>query len=196
VLVYFYLAALIFGGVLLVSSILLGGHDDADLDADADAEMEFEVDEADGVDKSIGAGDGGFLLWPLRSLRFWIFFLAAFGLTGILLRGLGLADEIPTLIAALAMGGVSGWTAASVVRRLMRDETGRAASSKDYIGKTAKVLVPVKPQSVGKIRVRVGGQQVDLLAVTDDEAITSKDEVIVIEMDGTRARVARLDTKD
>ena len=94
------------------------------------------------------------------------------------------------------MGGVSGWTAASVVRRLMRDETGRAASSKDYIGKTAKVLVPVKPQSVGKIRVRVGGQQVDLLAVTDDEAITSKDEVIVIEMDGTRARVARLDTKD
>ena len=56
--------------------------------------------------------------------------------------------------------------------------------------------MPVKPQSVGKIRVRVGGQQVDLLAVTDDEAITSKDEVIVIEMDGTRARVARLDTKD
>ncbi len=128
-------------------------------------------------------------------MRFWTFFLSAFGLTGMLLKGFGLAGEIPTLITALSMGGLSGFTAAWVIKKLSEDDAGRAAGSADYIGKSAKVMVPVRSGSVGKIRVRVKGQQVDLLAVTDDEALTSEDEVIVIEMDGTRARVARLDSE-
>ena len=203
VLVYFYLAALIFGGVLLGSSVLLGGHDDADFDgdadfdADADADADFDLDgdaDAEGVDKDLHFDGADVFLWPLRSVRFWTFFLAAFGLTGILLKGLGLAGEIPTLITSLSLGGVSGFTAAWVIKKLSTDDTGRAAASRDYIGKSARVLVPVQSKGVGKIRVRVKGQQVDLLAVTDDEEpLTSKDEVIVIEMEGTRARVARLE---
>ena len=188
-LVYLYLAALIFGGVLLGSSVLLGGHDDADFDADTDFDSEAEVAHEHGV-------GGDFLLWPLRSLRFWTFFLASFGLTGILLHGFGIAGTIGAigaLIASLAVGSVSGLAAATIIRRLIHDESGRAASSQDYIGKSAKVLVPVRAQSVGKIRVRVKGQQVDLLAVTDEDDLTSDDEVIVIEMEGTRARIARLD---
>ena len=35
---YAYLGALVFGGVLLFSSILLGGHDDGDFDADGDVD--------------------------------------------------------------------------------------------------------------------------------------------------------------
>jgi membrane protein implicated in regulation of membrane protease activity len=197
-LVYFYLAALIFGGVLLGSSILLGGHDDADLDLDGDVDIDADVDvDADvdaEIDKDLPLGGDSFLWW-LRSMRFWTFFLSAFGLTGMLLKGLGLAGEIPTLVSALAMGGVSGFTAAWVIKKLSSDDAGRAAGSRDYIGKSAKVLVPVRSEGVGKIRVRVRGQTVDLLATTDEAELGSDDEVIVIEMDGTRARVARLDSE-
>jgi membrane protein implicated in regulation of membrane protease activity len=200
VLVYLYLGALIFGGVLIGSSILLGGHDDGDFDADADADLDLDADadadvDADhgDIDKDIPLDGGDFFLWPLKSLRFWTFFLAAFGLVGLLLQGFGLADEIPTLIAALGVGGLSGFTAAWAIKKLAYDETGRAAASSDYIGKSAKVLVPVRPKSVGKIRVRVRGQSVDLLATTDEDDLTAEDEVIVIQMDGTRARIARLD---
>ena len=191
-LIYFYLGALIFGGVLLGSSLLLGGHDDADLDVDGDADLDGGLDDAE-LDKDFGSDGADFFLWPLKSLRFWTFFLTAFGFVGLLLRGFGLANEIATLIAALAVGGFSGFGAATVIRKLANDETGLAASSSDYIGKSARVLVPVRPHSVGKIRVRVKGQQVDLLAVTDEVDLTNEDEVIVIEMEGTRARVARLE---
>lgn len=198
VLVYFYLGALIFGGVLLGSSILLGGHDDADLDLDGDIDLDADMDvdaDADAeIDKDLPV-TGSSYLWWLSSMRFWTFFLSAFGLTGMLLKGLGLAGEIPTLISALVMGGLSGFTAAWIIKKLSDDDSGRAAGSHDYIGKSAQVLVPVQAKGVGKIRVRVRGQQVDLLAVTDEEKLTAEDEVIVIEMDGTRARVARLDSE-
>ncbi len=198
VLVYLYLGALIFGGVLLGSSILLGGHDDADLDLDGDVDLDADMDvdaDVDGdMDKDLPVTGGSFLWW-LRSMRFWTFFLSAFGLTGMLLQGLGLAGDITTLVSALTMGGLSGFTAAWVIKKLSDDDAGRAAGSHDYIGKSAKVLVPVRTEGVGKIRVRVRGQQVDLLAVTDEADLTSEDEVIVIEMDGTRARVARLDSE-
>ena len=54
--------------------------------------------------------------------------------------------------------------------------------------------MPVKPGGVGKVRVEVKGRYVDVLATaTDGEAITSEDEVLIVEMEGTRAKVARVD---
>ena len=193
-LVYLYLGALIFGGVLLGSSILLGGHDDADLDGDLglDADGDVDIDAHAEADHDLPVTGGRFLWW-LRSLRFWTFSLSAFGLTGMLAQAFGLAGPILTLLSALTMGGLSGFTAAWAVKKLSEEDAGRPTGSRDYIGKSAKVLVPIQAQGVGKIRVRVRGQQVDLLAVSDEERLTAEDEVIVIEMDGTRARVARLD---
>ncbi|MEM9072554.1 MAG: NfeD family protein [Myxococcota bacterium] len=187
-----YIGALVFGGVLLGSSILLGGHDDADLDADGDLDVDADADVE--VDKSIDfSGDGADVLWIFKSLRFWTFFLAFFGLTGVLLDGLGLvASQAVTLVLALAMGGGLGVLAAGVIRALSRDETSEAAGEADYIGKSAQVVVPIRKGGVGKVRVEVKGQQVDLLAEADEE-IGSADEVLVVEMDGTRARVARVD---
>ena len=46
-LIYIYLATLIFGGVLLGTSILLGGH--GDVDADIDADLDLDLDLATGL---------------------------------------------------------------------------------------------------------------------------------------------------
>ena len=204
-LIYLYLASLIFGGVLLGASLLLGGHDDldadvsadmggdvdlGDVDMDADLELEGDAEAEHGGFASAGAD---FFLWPLRSIRFWTFFTAFFGMTGVAFSSLGLAGPILTLVLALSVGILSGGAASAIIRRFSSDDTGRAPQSSDYVGKMARVVVPVNREGVGKVRVRVGGQLVDVLAVTDDEKLTSEDDVIVIEMDGTRARVARLE---
>lgn len=194
---YLYIGALVFGGVLLGSSILLGGHDDADVDGgDFDKDFDFDGDvDADGdLDKDIDLdGDIG-IFWIFRSLRFWTFFLAFFGLTGVLLEGLGLvASEMVTLGLSIGMGALVGIGGAAAIRALMKDETADAAHEGNFIGKSAKVVVPVKPGGVGKVRVEVKGQMVDVLATTDGEVITSDDEVLIVEMEGTRAKVARVD---
>ena len=198
---YLYIGALVFGGVLLGSSILLGGHDDADLDVDGDADLDLDLDADADADIDHGGhgkdldfdGDIG-IFWIFRSLRFWTFFLTFFGLTGAVLDGLGLiAVPLVTLALAIGMGALIGGTGATVIRKLMRDETGDAAHDGDYIGKSAKVVVPVKPGGVGKVRVELKGQLVDVLAITDGQEITSEDEVLIVEMEGTRAKIARVD---
>ncbi len=198
VLMYLYLAALVFGGVLLGSSILLGGHDDADLDLDGDADLDADADGFDKdieLDKDVDFGDGVDVFWILRSLRFWMFFLAFFGLTGVVLDGLGLvSNSLITLALALGVGALSGAGAASVIRALQRDQTAEAGGSSDFVGKSAKVLIPVERGGVGKVRVEVKGQMVDVLAFADEEdEIAAEDEVLIVEMEGTRARIARVD---
>lgn len=210
-LTYLYLFSVIVGGILLSASILLGGKDidadadaDADLDLDADVEADLDLDadadvDADGgFDKEIGGhGDISGFLFLFLSLRFWIFFLAFFGLTGLTLDGLGLVTSpLLTLALAVGMGFGVGTGAMSLIKMLSGDKSGRVITSKDYVGKTARVLVPFEGESLGKVRVDIGGRNVDLLATSlEDVGHSGKDEVLIVEMDGNRARVARLDAK-
>ena len=208
VLTYLYLFSVIVGGVLLASSILLGGHEDADLDAgDADADLDLDLDgdadvdadvEADGgLDKDIGGhGDISGFLFLFLSLRFWIFFLAFFGLTGLTLTMLDLVgSQWVGLALAIGMGLGTGLGATSLIRMLGTETSGKAVTSKDYIGKTARVVVPFGSEGVGKVRVDIKGSSVDLLATgLEDEDYDGKEEVLIVEMDGPRARVARLDS--
>lgn len=205
-LTYLYLFSLIVGGILLAASILLGGKDvdadadaDADLDVEGDADLEAEAEADGGMDKDVGGhGDLAGFLYLFLSLRFWIFFLAFFGLTGIVLDVLGLvSSELIGLALALAMGTAVGTGATALIRMLSRDTSGEAVESKDYVGKTARVLVPIEGERVGKVRVEIGGRSVDLLAsgVEAGEGYEGKEEVLIVEMEGSRARVARLDAK-
>ncbi len=199
---YAYLFALIVGGVLLGSSVLLGGHDD-DLDFDADGDLDldvggdadFDVDvdaDAGGLDKGLSLDSEGDALWFLKSLRFWTFFLAFFGLTGVTLDGLDLAGQWVSFAVALAVGGVVGGTAAWSIRKLSRDVSGAVPEGTDYVGKTARVVVPIRDGSVGKVRVELRGAIVDVLA-TSDEAFSAQEEAIIIEMEDGRARIAHVD---
>lgn len=189
-LISIYIFTLVVGAVLLGASILLGGKGgDADGDAGGDADG--------GVDKEVespsGADVGGFLTLFL-SLRFWVFFLAFFGLTGLVLELLDLVGhEWATLAIALSMGLGVGVAARLVMRKLGGDTRGNVVESAHYVGKMARVMVPFEGQGVGRVRVEVKGTTVDLLASgLEDEAFTSRDEVLIVEMDGSRARVARV----
>ncbi|MDQ3030977.1 MAG: YqiJ family protein [Myxococcota bacterium] len=191
--IYLYLFALVLGGVLLGASMLLGGGQGeagAHVDADADA-GNGDMAHADGHD-----APGGFesFLVAFLSMRFWTFFLAFFGLTGVVLDGFGLVPS--TILAALlsvGMGLCTGLGAVWLMRRVRADDSNSAVTSADYIGKTGRVMVAFGPGQTGKVRMDVRGSTIDLLAIPIDETtFTLKEEVIVIEMEGTRAKVARL----
>jgi len=202
-----YVFALVVGGILLGASIFIGGGDDGDAAGDQgagfDAEGDADFDPDGDAGKDLGpspSGDAGgavtFFLWSLGSLRFWTFFLAFFGLTGLALDGLGLvAPGIVGPILSVGMGLVVGLGAMAALRALSGDRATSHASSRDYVGKSARVLLPVRGGGgVGKVRVRVAGTEVDLLATTDDpRGFDAREEALVIQVEGTRVRIARMD---
>lgn len=179
--IYLYLFALVLGGVLLGASMLLGGHGDTHA-------IEAHPDGPDA-----NAGVESFLV-AFLSMRFWTFFLAFFGLTGVVLDGFGLVSSAwISAVLSVTMGLFSGGAAAWVMRRVRGDESNSAATSKDFVGKTGRVLVGFGPEQTGKVRLEVRGSTIDLLAVSiEDATFETKEEVIVIEMDGTRVKVAKL----
>jgi membrane protein implicated in regulation of membrane protease activity len=204
-LLYIYISAFIIGGVLLGASLFLGHHDadtdhdiqvdmdadadiDADIDADADVDADADADVA-AADADHGVGLSDFWI-PFLSVRFWVFFLCFFGMTGLVLTLFSLSSTWARLIAALSMGVGTGFAAAFIIQRLKKAEVGLAVTEAEYQGKEATVLLPVEPESRGKIRLLVRGQTVDMVARTDSSKPIDKGcKVLVIEIEGNVAVV-------
>ena len=208
-LLYIYVATFILGGILLGASLFLGHHNDADMDVDADVDMDVDVDadvdvdvdadvDADAdvhldADADHDAGVHGVDIadfWlPFITVRFWVFFLCFFGMTGTVLTLLGLAGPWTALVASLGVGVVSGFSAAFIIQRLKKVEVGAAVVQADYQGKEATVLLPISPGERGKVRVEVRGHTVDLMArgQDDDTAAPRGSKVLIIEVESNEA---------
>ena len=182
-----YVFSLVVGGILLGASIFLGG-DSSDANAD--------VDTGSGDELALSDSHGGFegVLVMFLSLRFWTFFAAFFGLTGLVLDGLDLLAPPLALVAALGMGFLSASGAASALRLLSGPSLDSTGQHGDYIGKPARVLVPLSADTTGKVRLELRGSTVDILAVTDEsEPLRAGETVLVIDLEGHKARVSRVD---
>ena len=197
-LVYVYLFAFALGGLLLLASIFLGDKDGGhDADHDAEAEAGPGNPSNPGSLAHDGAGDhGGFagLFSAFLSVRFWMFFLAFFGLTGLVLDGLDIvASSTVSLVLAIGMGILTGEVTVYVFRRRAHSETSTAASAHDYVGKSGRVLVGFGGGTLGKLRLTLKGTTVDVLATSDeDRPFAVGEEALVIQMNDTTAVVARV----
>jgi membrane protein implicated in regulation of membrane protease activity len=170
-----YLIALIIGGVLLTLSLVLGGAAESDADTG-------DVDHADGDHSS--SLDAVFGWLPLTSLRFWTFFAAFFGGVGTVLSAWSLAGPVPAAALAVAAGYLSGLIMDRSMRYLRRADSDSSLGGRDLVGAGAEVLVPVAPGVPGKVRVRLKGRSVDLLARSEDEAtMAAGKHVMVLSMD-------------
>ncbi|MBL9104931.1 MAG: NfeD family protein [Myxococcales bacterium] len=192
--VHVYLFTFALGGLLLLASIFLGDKDGGH-DAAHDAEADGPSNPASLAHD--GAGDHGAvsgLFTAFLSLRFWMFFLAFFGLTGLVLDGLDIIEDSTVgLVLALVMGLTIGQVTVAVFRRLAHSETSTAAGAHDYIGKSGRVLVAIAGGSLGKLRLTLKGTTVDVLATTDEERpFAPGEEALVIQMNDTTAVVARV----
>lgn len=173
---FVYIGALIAGaGTILLQVILAAGH--ADVDAHAG-------DVHDG-DHDAGA-------WSvLLSTRFWTFLLLAFGLVGTMLTAFGLAGFGLALGLAVGSGILAGLFAALTLRALKRTQATTNASIDDAVGMLARVVVPCAKGRIGKVRVELKGQAVDLMAMTSEHELAAGVEVVVEEVNGGVARVVK-----
>lgn len=193
-----YLVALGLGGTLLLASLLLGGEQHADAAGDVDIDADVDLDAAGGADAGgdHGVGADAALAWlPLASMRFWIFFLAFFGLTGALLSVAGFANPVFTGLVAGGVGYVCGLGVVLAIRRMRASQTSSTAGVDDYVGASALVMVSVAPGKPGKVRLEVKGRTVELLAETEDERPFAVQELALIYAvnDNGRAVITRAD---
>jgi membrane protein implicated in regulation of membrane protease activity len=183
-----YLVALILGlGTIGLQFVL--SHVSADLDHDHDFSGGHDVSPEHG--DADGALSGAAALF--LSMRFWTFALMAFGLVGSALHYLELCNWIVCLVLASGSGLGSGLLAAWVFKNLTKGVTS-SESNTDAVGQVARVLVPVSKEHPGKVRIKLKGKVVDMVATTDAEVLEG-DEVLVVEMRDTSAHVEAAPTK-
>ena len=142
------------GLVLALSSLLLGGV-------------------LDGLFESVDLGSGLFTAPVIGG------FLAAFGLGAALtVTALGTLGAV-----AVGVGGgvVVGGAAALLTRSLMRMRTDRTPQTRDLVGRSGTVLLPVRPDSYGRVAVAAHGQRLQLSATADTE-IAAGDRIVVVEV--------------
>jgi membrane protein implicated in regulation of membrane protease activity len=166
---FVYLAALVVAfGVLAVQLVASGdGHDGGDAH-----------------DHELDSGWAVFL-----GARFWTFCFLAFGLVGTLLTLFRLAT--PGLVFGLAApaGLASGLFAALTMRALRRGQATTSVNLEEAVGQVGRVLLPVGKGRVGKVRLQLKGQAVDVLATTDDDELVAGQRVVVDELRGGVAHV-------
>jgi len=180
-----YLIALMVGGTLVMATLVLGDHGDADLATDLDVDVDVDVHvDVDAHADAVGAPDAVLSWLPFASLRFWTFFLAFFGLTGTVLAGLGLVgNAIAVAIIAVVVGYVSGFCVVKALRNLRETSADSSVSETDYLGATGIVMVSVGPGHTGKVRLALKGRDVELLARTEDETtLAAKQPVMVYDV--------------
>ena len=133
-------------------------------------------------------GKKGYL--PFLSIRFWIFGLTVFGLTGIVLVKM---DQPTAIHASLAigMGLVVGWTAAQIFHSLKNTTVDSSADVDRLRGTDATVVLTVRPEGTGKVRLRVKEQDVEVTATTShDSPLEIGDRVLIVESNQGQVVVA------
>jgi membrane protein implicated in regulation of membrane protease activity len=163
VVIYVYVALAIVGFVLLGASLMGAGHDAAIGHDDVSADHASPAS-------------------ALLSVRVWTYLLAFGGATGALLRTVGHAGEPGSALGAVSVGIVAAVMARVNIGRASRAGASGTVQSRDLVGKIGAVIVPFRGGATGKIRVRVAGADVDVLATADDEALDPRDEVLIVEV--------------
>lgn len=170
-----YLLALILGGGILLVQVLAGS-DHHGFDHGA-------LDHGEGSHPYEGPG-----VLSIRSATYGLF---TFGVVGGVLHVLGLASPGLALAGGVVTGALTTFFVGLTFKRLADPTASGEASLHEVEGGSGRVLVACARGARGKIRVTLKGQQVDMLATTDDEAIPVGSEVLVVEVRDDVAHVVR-----
>ena len=166
-----YLLALVVGGGLLLVQAISGGHDMVETGSAADIQHH-------------GAGPG------LLSIRSAVYGVFTFGFVGAALHIPGLARPLAALALAAVSGLAASLAAGFTFARLGSADASGATSFVEARGRRGRVLLPCAADRPGKIRLELGGQQVDMKATSAGALIPAGTEVVVVEVLEDVARVA------
>lgn len=166
---------LILGGIgflFLMVSLIIGDLFEAfDFDHPDFDHPDFDHPDIDGS----GGSDIGILDSRVISV-----FLTAFGFIGAFFLYSGFSGIISSVIG-LGSGIVFGGLIFAFGYFLTTQESSSSVTQRDLIGRTAKVIVGIKPNSIGQISCRIGEERVEKLAQTRDGKEIKVGETVFIE---------------
>lgn len=186
-----YLICLIFGGGILLFTIFAGGGD-VDVDVDGDLSLDgpdadLNLDVVNAANLPVKSNKKGVKPWrPILEMRFWTFAVAFFGLAGVVFHFIAVTFWTE-VIGAVGFGLVSGCFGSYFIHAMSVRQLNSMATPEDYLGMTAKVLLPISNQEKGKVRLIVKGQAIDMEANTNDqEELPRGAEVLVSHFDNEK----------
>lgn len=167
-----YLFCLVLAGGLSLLSVFGDVSDTEVFDLDVDADLD---------------GDAAFDWARVFSLRGFLYAVFGFGLAGTL--QVWLLDAPPSgliTVGASALAGLAtGWLVDGVTRYIRRGSTPDREGDEGFQGCTGRVLVPIREDAPGRVRVVRGGRTYDIRALPHgrpDSDPAEWDEVVVLEM--------------
>lgn len=203
-----YLAlAIVGGGLVLLAALggVFGGHD-AEISA-ADTDIHVDGPDLD-LDHASAPGDGSTYdlhsilhhtaelprdpaVWlPFLTIRFWIYLAATLGLTGTALNLFKASQEPVTFIASFAAGLIVAFIGSYAWRVLNLSQVDASTKSKDIVGTSGKLSVGIRPGSMGRVRLFIKDEWIDMTAVSDEDVeIPAGEEVVIVGLNGTTAKV-------
>ena len=76
------------------------------------------------------------------------------------------------------------------MRALSKQDLDSSVSHKELMGKEAQVLVAIRPGQLGRVRLSVKGEIIDVIAQSDEaDAIEAGASAIIVDMEGDRVKV-------
>jgi membrane protein implicated in regulation of membrane protease activity len=132
-------------------------------------------------------------LIPFLSLKFWTYFFAGFGLLGIVLTVFKLVPATQVILFSAGMGIVLGMSVHILMRYARKNQSGFVPSVGDIQGASGKVLVVIRPSEEGKVRLNIGGEQIDFIALSETgDEIPVGSKIVVTGRNNTTVRVANV----
>lgn len=181
-----YLFTAIVGWAFVAIFVFFGG--DADMDLDADIDFDADVDLDMDLESSFWADFAGDYL----SVRGLIFFLAGFGLTGLVIDTILGTTAIVAFVLAVLMGILAMFISGRLKRAVKQNMADSNLRLSDLRGAAGQVVLPMSADSRGRIAVEVAGKKRYMVArpYRNSPALGVGDKVVVIEVDGSTALVA------
>ena len=188
-----YVFAALVGWPFVFFFLFFGGDVDTDFELDADVDVDIDP----GVD--IDGGGPFAAIASFLTFRSIVFFLAFFGLTGLVLTWLD-ANSVLTALLAIAMGAFAMWLNRALMDYLKANSSDSQILDNEIEGSLASVVLPIGPERKGRVAVEVGGQRLYFVASPyrprPGEDYHKGDEVVVVEIKRGAALVAPLDSME
>jgi membrane protein implicated in regulation of membrane protease activity len=133
------------------------------------------------ADIDLNSGNDGIALLDSRVISI---FLTAFGGVGAICSKLGFdvtLSSVGGLLGGITLGGIVFFFG----RLLYRQQASSSVGAHQLIGRTAEVVVAIKPGSVGQISCRIGPERIEKLArAKNDSEIKAGSQVRIEEIAG------------
>jgi len=112
-LINLYVLSLVLGAALLGASLFFS---EKRVDADDETRAHDDTTRPSQFGQLDGIAGGDYFARTIRSRRFWTFFVAFFGMTGLVLDGLDLMSPIVSLIVAVGVAAIAGAGVSAAIR--------------------------------------------------------------------------------